>query len=84
MGLVAVSAGVTGSGGTVIDTLSAVGPGIGGIFISVTLIYLFAYLTLFDAAEIDRPGLRNLLVSVSVPLFVAFAAIQLYWSLQFV
>lgn len=84
MGLVAVSAGVAGGGGTVIDTIATVGPGIGGIFISMILVYLFAYLTLFDAADIDRPGLRNHLIAVVIPFFIAFSAILLYQSVQYV
>lgn len=84
MGLVAVSAGVTTGGNPGIQALTTVGPAIGAIFVAGTLIYLFAYLDLLEATTGDRPKIHHQLVSLIVPLFIAFAGIVLYSSLQYV
>lgn len=82
MGLVAVSAGVT-SGESVISTQATVGPATGGIFVAVALIFLFAYLNVLEASEADHPALRRQLISLTVPLTIAFASIVMFSAVQF-
>lgn len=83
MGIVAAAAGVAGEGGTLaIDTYTTTGPAVGSIFVAITLIFVLGYLYLLGGAETDRSYLRNHLMAVSVPLFLGFAAIVAYSSLQ--
>lgn len=83
MGIVAAAADVASEGGNLaIDTYMTTGPAVGSIFIAITLIFVLGYLYLLGGVETDRSYLRKHLVAVSVPLFIGFAAVVAYSSLQ--
>jgi hypothetical protein len=77
------SASSTGAAG--FDLYSALGLGIGGMFVAVVLIVHLGYLDLLKAADIEAhrvDGIRPMLVAVTVPLLLTFAGIVLYHSLM--
>jgi len=92
MGLVAIissvlgsssaGAGSAGAGAGALGLFTSVGAGVGGIFVAATLIYLLAYLDLFDAAEVENPELRRTVVAITIPLGMAFAGVVLFNTLQ--
>lgn len=73
-----------GSATSAISLLSPVGLGVGGIFVAASLIFLLAYLDLYDASESNDPQIRTTLAITIVPLLLTFAAIVLFKSLQVV
>ena len=62
-----------------------VGLGIGGISLTVALVFLLAYLDIFDASEHGeqlRP-LHTALKALAIPLFLAFLGIIAFETLSF-
>lgn len=79
---IVVSSSTSAAGG--FDPLVSVGLGVGGIFVAVALVYLFAYLDLLNATPTDDTGkqrLKSMLIAVSLPLLITFGAIVLYRGL---
>lgn len=74
--------GAASSATSAISLLSPVGLGVGGVFVAASLIFLLAYLDLYDASESNDPQLRTTLVVTIVPLLLTFGAIVLFKSLQ--
>ena len=73
-----VSASSSAAGG--VELQAAVGLGVGGIFVAVSLVYLFGYLDLLSAVEMEESrarGLRSMLIAVIVPLSITFGSILL-------
>ena len=77
-----VTGGGFGDGGLV--GTAPVGTGIGGVIATVALIYVLAYLDLFEAADYDVEGLRATLVGAAVPLAIVFVVIVLYETVNIV
>lgn len=67
-----------------LSLLLDVGYGVGGIFITVLLVYLLAYLNIVEASERSRVRIRSLLISVSLPLAVVFTGIITFASLSII
>lgn len=82
MGLTSVVS--SASSASSLSLLSGLGVGAAGIFVTVALVYLLAYLNIVEASERNRKHLRSLLVVVSVPLTFAFAGMILYESLSII
>lgn len=61
---------------------SAIGIGIGGIFVTALVAYLLAYLEVVKASEREMRRLRVLLVATSVPLEFVFIGIITFQSLS--
>jgi hypothetical protein len=78
MGLIASS---SASSASALSLFTGVGVGAGGIFVTVLLTYLLAYLNVVEASERSRRQLQSLLVLASVPLMFVFAGIVLFESL---
>lgn len=74
--------GSASSAASAISLLSPVGLGVGGVFVAASLIFLLAYLDLYDASESNDPQLRTTLAVTIIPLLLTFGAIVLFKSLQ--
>jgi len=59
---------------------SDLGVGGAGIFVTVILAYLLAYLNVVENSTCNRPDLRSLLITSIIPLLFAFAGIIVYES----
>lgn len=84
MGLTAIVSSSSASAGSASATslMSAVGLGVGGVFVAAALIVLLAYLDLADASERLNEHARTMLVATILPLGLTFSAIVLFQSLQ--
>lgn len=83
MGLTAiVSSSASAGSASATSLMSAVGLGAGGIFVAAALIFLLAYLDLFDASEKQNERVRTMLVATILPLGVTFGGIVVFQSLQ--
>lgn len=84
MGVTAVvsSASVTEGVSAVTSLVTTVGFGVGGVFVAALLVFLLAYLNLFDASGWENQRVKVMLVSTVLPLSVTFGAILLFQSLQ--
>lgn len=84
MGLTAIVSSSSASAGSASATslMSAVGLGVGGVFVAAALIVLLAYLDLVDASERLSEHSRTMLVATILPLGLTFSAIVLFQSLQ--
>jgi len=71
---------VSGSGfaGGGLPVTATVGTSIGGVVATIALIYVLAYLDLFEAAEYEIEGLRTTLVAAAIPLVIVFVSIVLF------
>lgn len=70
------------AGAGVVSMTTTVGTGIGGIFVAASLIYLLAYLDLFDASGETDPEVRRTIVATILPLLIVFAGIVTFQTLQ--
>lgn len=50
------------------------------IIVAISLVYLLAYLNLFEATDIDS-RIKDTLIATIIPLFSAFCGIILYYSI---
>jgi hypothetical protein len=84
MGSMAVVSNAAGSLSSVTSMTSAIGLGVGSLFVSVTLIYLLAYFNIVDAADIKFGPIRRFVGAVIVPLSFVFAGIVLFQALEII
>lgn len=86
MGLITiVSSATQGAATEVLGIESATLPAIGlsevtSLAATVVLLYLLAYLNILEAAE-AKPGVRQKVVALALPLLLTFAGIVIYNSL---
>lgn len=82
MGSIAVATNAAGSLSSVTSMTSAIGLGVGGVFVSVALIYLLAYFNLLDSADIEFAPVRGFVAATIVPLALVFAGIVAFQALE--
>lgn len=73
------------SGAAASGVYTAVGLGVGGIFVAVALVVQLGYLDLLGAADIDPSvdrRIRSMLLAVVIPLMVTFGGVVLFKSFQ--
>lgn len=65
--------------GSTISLYSSVGPGVGGLFVSIALVAALAYFDLLQGAEADV-GIQRYVLSAIIPLLLTFTTIVLFES----
>lgn len=63
---------------------SAIGLGVGGVFVSLALIYLLAYFNIVDSTGVESTSLKRFVAASVVPVAVTFAGIVAFQTLQIV
>ena len=70
--------GGSGFAGGGLPVTATVGTSVGSVIATIALIYVLAYLDLFEAADRDIEGLRATLIAAAVPLALVFVTIVLF------
>jgi len=84
MVLASIMGSASSNGAAAFGVHTAVGLGVGGIFVALTLVAHLGYLDLLGAAELDperKRRMRSMLLAVVVPLLLTFGGIVLFQSL---
>lgn len=82
MGLIAGLIDAVGVSGVDTGTLSSFGvTDVSGMLVTVTLLYVLAYVNILEGAELD-PKWKNQFFGLAIPLIVTFLGIVFFHSLE--
>lgn len=70
--------GGSGFAGGGLPVTATVGTSVGSVIATLALIYVLAYLDLFEAADHDVEGVRETLIAAIIPLTLVFVTIVLF------
>lgn len=84
MGSMAVVTNAAGSATSVTSMTSAIGLGVGGIFVSLALVYLLAYFNLIESSGVELAPVKRFVGAAIVPLSVVFAGIIAYQAIEII